>query len=354
MKPIRAINTFIDAMFGRLMPAGRVWAWIGLFVLSAGASMSWAFGWQVSWIHAAFLGGLTAVAAFGPHAAHKAFEERKYGAGTAVALGSAMLLLIQLGVDQSYTAGIRGFNRDTTNVQNVKYNSRQDSVKESKTDLAMWSKRLADLEEQNKWAGTVTADALRAQLASANLAIDLEAKRGGCKALCLARTKERDDINSKIAIAEERGELTRKIEATRRVVDSAREVAVKTEHKSSAVAHANDQIAKAVAFIGFGSLAPSSEISEGADIGTNLAMAMAATIVPALTFFIAGLYRRPDDDQPTASAPITHDHDTLTRAAPQDGYSKPAPTISRIHAKSVGECMAEARAIMAGQRAQAA
>jgi len=57
----------------------------------------------------------------------------------------------------------------------------------------MWEKRLAELEGANAgWITTVTADALRAQLASAELAISQEAARGGCKAKCLARTQERD------------------------------------------------------------------------------------------------------------------------------------------------------------------
>jgi hypothetical protein len=318
-------------MFGELSAWGRFWLYLGLATLVCAAAMSFAFGVEISLKHALFLACLTVIAAFLPEAAYSQWVEGRKIVAVVLAMVAVPTLLIEFYSHAGYTAGLRGSNIETALVQNTKYDARQDSVKESKTDLAMWSKRLADLESQNAWAATVTADALRAQLASANLAIDLEAKRGGCKTLCLARTKERDDISSKIAIAEERGELTRKIEATRRVVDGARDVAAKTEHKSSAVEHQNKFLAKSVAMVSAGTLTPTEFMSEGSQQTVNLAMALAGTGLPALALFIAGLYRTRNhrDDQPTASAPVTHHT--------QDG--KPAPHIPTfaLQRATVGE-----------------
>ena len=292
----------LKEMFGELSAWGRFWLYLGLATLACAAAMSFAFGIEISLKHALFLMCLTAIAAFLPEAAYSQWLEGRKIVAVVLAMVSVPTLLIEFYSHAGYTAGLRGSNSETALVQNTKYDSRQDSVKESRTDLTMWTKRLSDLEAQNAWSATVTADALRAQLTSANLAIDLEAKRGGCKSLCLARTKERDDINTKIAIAEERSELTRKIEATRRVVDGARDVAAKTEHKSSAVDHQNRFLAKSVAMVSAGSLTPTEFMSEGSQQTVNLAMALAGTGLPALALFIAGLYRKREHDHPEAAA----------------------------------------------------
>ncbi len=304
----RAFGAFersITAMMGDLSATGRVWARIGMVVLIVAAAMSWGFGAEVSWKHAAFLACLTFVAAFGPEAAHRAWTEGKTGSAIAIAIVCAPLLAIEFYSHAGYTAGLRGHNIETTAVQNVRYDQRQDEVKEGRASLILWEKRLAELEAANAWSATVTAEALRAQLASANLAIEQEAARGGCKAKCLARTKDRDDLAARIAIAEEKSELTKKIEATKKVLAGAREKAIATEHKSSPVVHQNEFLAKAVALVGFGSLTPSNEIKATAEQSANLAMAIAGTGLPAFCFFVAGLYRRPGrpDDDTTIPTP---------------------------------------------------
>ena len=74
-------------------------------------------------------------------------------------------------------------------VQNTKFDARQDEIKEGRASLAVWERRLAELESQNAWVTTVTADALVLRLASANLAIEQEAAKVAARPRCLARTK---------------------------------------------------------------------------------------------------------------------------------------------------------------------
>lgn len=319
----RSFENFITAMFGNLTPTGKMWARVGVVVLVVAAAMSWSFGAEVSWKHGAFLAALSFVAAFGPEAAYKAWQEGKFGSAIAIALFCAPLLGIEFYSHAGYTAGLRGHNIETTAVQNVKYDARQDEVKEGKASLALWEKRLADLEAQNAWSASVTAEALRAQLASANLAIEQEAARGGCKAKCLARTKERDDLAAKIAIAEEKSDLTKRIEATKAVLSKARDVAAVTEHKSSPVVHQNQFLAKAVTLVGFGSLEPTPHITAAAEQSANLAMAIAGTGLPAFCLFIAGLYRKPEDDNHEADAPAQTT--TIVKQTP------PRPAILKTH-----------------------
>lgn len=289
---LRPIDSFMFAMFGSLEPTGRAWARVGIIVLGVAALMSYDFGASVSWKHGVFLALLSFVAAFGPEVAHKAWEEGRKGVALTVAAICVPLLAIEFYSHAGYTAGLRGKDMAVTKVANVKYDNATEAVKEDKRNLTMWEDRLAKLEAENGWVATVTADALRAQVESANLAIELEAKRGGCKTKCLARTKERDDLLSKIALAEEKANLTRQIEATKKILADARTKADATEFRSSAVVHQNEFLAKAVALVGYGELAPSATIEETAQQSANLMMALAGTGLPAFALFIAGLYRR--------------------------------------------------------------
>lgn len=278
-------------MFDDLDAFGRFWLVLGLGSLAAAAAMSFDFGWGVSAKHALFLAVLSVVAAFGPMAAEMLFSRGRRGPAIATALICVPMLGIEFYSHAGYTAGLRGSNIETATVQNTKWTGAQDAVNEDKTNLALWIKRLADLEAANAWTGTVTADALRAKLTGLNLAIEQEAARGGCKAKCLARTQERDDVASKIAIAEERGELSKKIEATKSVLDKARTVASTTEHKSSAVDHQNKFLIKSVALFVNGSTTTSDLQAMGAEQSVNLAMAVAGTGLPAFALFMAGLFR---------------------------------------------------------------
>jgi len=302
-------------MFDDLDPFGKFWLAVGCLALAAAAAMSFDFGWQVSTKHALFLAVLSIVAAFGPMAAEMIWTKRgRRGPALVIAAICAPLLAIEFYSHAGYTAGLRGSNIETATVQHTKWAGAQEAVSEDRTNLGMWTKRLAALEEQNAWVTTVTADALRAQLASANLAIVQESNRGGCGARCLARTQERDAIASKVALAEEKAELTKKIEATKRVLDNARGVAANTEHKSSAVAHQNESLRKWVALAFNGNTKASELQAEAAEQSANLAMAIAGTGLPAFAFFIAGLFRRREDEaSPPAPETISPAIHTSTR-----------------------------------------
>lgn len=299
------MKSVIRSMFASLDPWGRFWLALGLVTLACAAAMSYAFGAEISLKHALFLTCLTVIAAFLPEAAYSQWERGRKGPAIVLALIAIPTLVIEFYTHAGYTAGLRGYNIETATVQNARYDHRQEEVREGKTSLGMWETRLKALEAENAWLPTVTAEALRSQLASANLAIEQEAARGGCKAKCLARTKERDELSARIALAEEKSDLTGKIEATKRVLAQARDKAAVTEHKSSAVQHQNEFLAKAVALVAVGSLKPSEIMTEGAQQTVNLAMALAGTGLPALALFIAGLYRREQDDEPHHPAPAT-------------------------------------------------
>jgi hypothetical protein len=321
---LRPIDSFMHAMFGDLAPTGRAWARVGIIVLGVAALMSYDFGASVSWKHGAFLALLSFVAAFGPEAAHKAWEEGRKGVATTIAVLCVPLLAIEFYSHAGYTAGLRGDNIATAKVANVKYDNATDAVKEDKANLTMWTERLAKLEAENAWVVTVTADALRAQ--AVNMEGDKVFKRSKeCANVTIAESRKfcdkLADIRSRISLAEEKATLTKQIEGTKKVLADARSKADTTEYKSSAVVHQNEFLAKAVALVGYGELAPSATIEETAQQSANLMMALAGTGLPAFALFIAGLYRRKEQSEDAYQRPAPRAM-TETRRQVEDRYQE--------------------------------
>ena len=314
-------------MFNDLDSFGRFWLAVGLIALMAAAAMSFDFGWGVSAKHAIFLAVLTVVAAFGPMAAEMLWGKGRKGPAIATAIVCVPLLGIEFYSHAGYTAGLRGSNVETATVQNTRYEGAQEAVTEDAANVKLWREQLATLQAQAPWAATVKADGLRAQVAVAQKEIDLEAARGGCKAKCAARMKDKADIEQRIATIEQAADLSAKIEATQRVLDKKRTVAATTAHVSSAVAHQNDSLAKWVALVANGDVKASELQRAASQESANLAMAIAGTGLPAFALFLAGLFRlsrnsSDDDTPPSAKAPVTQ-ATTLARVAPVGIPSEP-------------------------------
>ncbi len=315
----------LRTIFKEANPWAKFWLTVGLVSLFAATAMSFDFGWGVSSKHALFLACLSVVTAFLPHAAHAAWEDNKRGAAIALTVASIPLFAIEFFSHAGYTAGLRGLNISETKVQNVKYDGAQETVNENKRLLEMFTNRLAELEKQNGWAASTTAVALRANLDSAQKAIDLETARGGCKTKCLELMKQKANLEERIAKVEERTDLTSRIEAAKTVIARAREKADTVEHKSSAVEHQNAFLTKAVSLTVNGKLDASPVLQEQVQQAVNSGMALAGTGLPALAFFCFGLHRnrRKEDETPE---PRT----IVARETPAPQLQAPAPRLPPI------------------------
>jgi hypothetical protein len=234
-------------------------------------------------------------------------------AGVALAIICAPLLLIEFYSHAGYTAGLRGTNIGDAKVQQARYQSAHEGVSEDKTNLELWQRQLAELETAHAWAPTVSASGLRESLPAMKEAIRQEERRGGCGPKCLGLKRQEADVANRIAIAERRDDLTTKIDATKRVLATARGKAETVEFKHSSAAHQNEFLGKLVALIGAGELRPSEFVSESAEQSVNLAMAIAGTGLPALCFFVAGCFANRREDR----------HETLGRS---EVVTQPAPT----------------------------
>lgn len=297
-------------LFEDLDPFGRFWLWLGLASLAAASAMSYSFGIDVSVKHAIFLAVLSVVAAFGPMSAEMLWSRGRKGPAIATAIICVPLLGIEFYSHAGFTAGLRGSNVETATVQNTRFDAAQTALAEDTANLQLWRKQLSDLLSQNAWAATVKADGLRAQLASADEAIRQEERRGGCGPKCLGLMQKKGELEKQIATAEQASDLSKRIEATQRVLENARVVAQTTEHKSSAVAHQNESLAKWVALVANGDVKASDLQKAASQESANLAMAVAGTGLPAFALFLAGLFRlsrnkSDDDTPPSAKAPVT-------------------------------------------------
>lgn len=300
----------IRQLFGELDPFGRFWLGLGLVSLAAAAAMSFAFGYEISLKHALFLAILSVVAAFGPMASEQLWSMGRRSVALATAAICVPLLAIEFYSHAGYTAGLRGSNIETTRVANVRYDVTHDALRDERANVSMWRDHLAKLTAEHTWATTVTADGLRAELATAQKAIDIETARGGCKTKCLALMQQKAALEKRIAVAEKVNDLTKQIEATQRIIDSKTKAATQIEHKSSPVDHQNKFLTRVVA-LGFNGSTTASDLQSAAtEESVNLAMALAGTGLPAFALFMAGLFRRRRDDDPHATMPVRTVPDT--------------------------------------------
>ena len=299
MKP----SAFLEARFGKLDASGKFWMWAGLITLVCSMGMAYDYGSQVTFKHGAVMAALSFATAF---LLEEAYSFWKKGL-TGVALGLTIIsvpMFWQEGKSHiAYTAGYRGASVESVHVQNTKYNSTVAAESEEKAAYDMMAKRFAELNAQNGWAATMTADAERAKLPGLELAIQLESKRGGCKQVCETKTKERDAVNSRIAVLEERSALQQKLEAARAYLDKRREKVAGTEHKSSVVEHQTNTLIRIASLFSTGDAKTNAAIQEGVDLENTIGLALMPVILPALCFFMMGLRRKDDPAGNDTAAP---------------------------------------------------
>jgi len=207
----------------------------GLITLACGVAMSFEYGRAMSYTHAVLLAmlGVAGAIAFSGADMMRA-RGRNILAGIITTAGVACLIG-EYTTHFGYTVGSRATDTQQTMVHNAAFKSIQDNRANEQANLDLWRKQLADLIAANAWAATVKADGLRAQLESHDKAIELETAKGGCKAKCLALMKDKAKLEERISIVEQQADLTKRIEATQRILDGKTKTAVETPYKSSKI-----------------------------------------------------------------------------------------------------------------------
>lgn len=260
----------------------KVALYLGLVAIALAAAMSFSFGWQMSWKHAALLALLTfAGSLIFPYAGHLRNAGRK--SAMAYMLIGGLFLGTEYFSHVGYGVGQRVMNTEQTGVQNANYEIAQKSLESERSLTEAFKRQLADLKAQNAWATTVSADGLRAQLAPMDEAIRQEERRGGCGPKCLALQEKKAAIEDKIAIAEKVDDLTKRIEATQRVIDKKEAVATTTEFKSSPVVAQTRFVSQLATF----ELDPDEGALTWTQIGIGALLALVTTFLAPVLFSIA-------------------------------------------------------------------
>lgn len=270
---------------------------IGTVALVFGAWMSYSFGAAMSFKHGVILALLTFVAAVMPTMIDYLAKCGQRSKAIALAIICAPFMFAEYGSHLGYTVGNRVSDVELTSVQNAKFDGRKQEVEEAKGTVKMFAERLATLTKErdamisaNPWAPTVSADGLRAQIATADEAIRQEEKRGGCGPKCLELKRSKSDLENRIATAErvasigtEIAKLNTQIEASKRVIASAREKADNTEFKSSVVVNQT----KFVSQLWTTSLEPGQDALTWTQIAIGALIALVTTFLAPVCYFMA-------------------------------------------------------------------
>jgi hypothetical protein len=273
---------------------------IGLVGLFASATMTWKFGYAISWVHGLGFVCVTVLAAI-IYPAKKFFADMNMtGAVRTFAILGPFFVAGELFGDLGYTIGQRDSSLKNAAHQTVSSTDVRDTMEDTKAQLKFFEDHLKKLDDANAWAPTITASALRAQLANAELAIKQEAERGGCKQKCLAETKKRDDLATRIATAEDRGKTVEQIAATKNKIEELRNKSADTKVGHTPVKSQSDFVGKLfLAVTGSDAkttLNPDEYTTAFTEIFIGFFIALLATALPTVCFYIAfaGAPSRPE------------------------------------------------------------
>lgn len=118
---------------------------------------------------------------------------------------------------------------EKSNLKQAIHQERGKAQGEAKARLVLFQKQLTQLLEDDSWAGAVTATGLREQVAALRVSRESESRIGGCGQKCRGIENQISDIQGKIAIAEQRQSLEKRIDATKAVLAKARNTLADTD-----------------------------------------------------------------------------------------------------------------------------
>lgn len=287
---------FIKARYASYTTTGKTWLTLGLVALIVDAAICYRYGITLTFWHAVGFALVAIFFALLPDAAYSEVEHKRYASGVALSLLCIPLGTVAFYSHLGYGAGVRLGDMQQTGVQNTKYEDGRKKVEENKKLVEMWTSTKTQLEADNAWVASVSADGLKAQVAAAQLAIDQEARRGGCGPKCLVLTQQKGDLENRIAVAEKVSDLTNRIDAAQRKIDEYRAASEQTEYRSSAVVNQNNVAAQL--FLAFTGEAPDKAIDPD-QVTTNFTSifiagggSLAFMIMAPVGFFVAGRNRK--------------------------------------------------------------
>lgn len=270
-----------------LRPHFKAISILGVLALIGDAWLSIKFGWSIA-AEMAVIAGVISIASGLLLVAALFFDRIGWRwLGRGIAALWVPVFLFNCWSNMGVSTANRMGEVQAAKVQQTTYDGAQANVAEAKRSLDLFQRQLASLIDQNAWAGTVTADGLRAQVADLRKAEAAETRLGGCGQKCRAIQNQISDTQGRIAVAEQRADLTKRIEATKAVIAKYRTTLATTDKGISSTANQSTLYAKLISF----NLAadPDAAMVVVANEGTGIGFAVIlALIAAALT--VAGAW----------------------------------------------------------------
>lgn len=303
-KALSGVASLISGYWAAHSVKGRIWLAMGTLALAVDAWLCYQYGVTQTVGHGI---GFAVVALVFSQLPDGAYEEWTKGHKVSGAILGIICIPLGIVAYQShigYGAGVRLGDIKQASMQDARYDGAQATAKERAANLDLWRKQLSDLIERDAWTGTVTADALRAELATLGerIASEKDGKRGrraGCGKECERLQNEANEVALKLGKVEQRADLSRRIEATQRLVDAARDTAGHTQAGMSSVAMqttANTQMFGIIRAYWTGesleqSLKTTEDSAKLANIIITAMGALAFMLMAPVGFFMAGRNR---------------------------------------------------------------
>lgn len=247
-----AVCGFLKAQWNQYNALGQFLFVIALAAIANDAAISYQYGKSMTTLHAFGFAIVAVTFCVLPDIATKAWGEGRRKAGFWLMLACVPFGLVAYQSHIGYGAGVRLGDMQQTGFQHAKLETANEALKSEVANMGMWRTQLAELKAQNAkfreknngWATTVEPTALQAMADEMNTKIANETARGGCKAKCEKLMADKAAILTMVANAKEENDLTRRIEATQRIIDGKSRVIADTGYTSSTVVNQNDTFAK--------------------------------------------------------------------------------------------------------------
>lgn len=291
---IVGIGTFLAKQWQQYNELGQFLFVLAVCAMTVDAGISYQFGSTLSYLHAAGFALVAIGFCIFPDVANMEFRKGNKKTAGWLATGSVALGCVAFLTNVGYSASIRVGDMQQASVHNAKFEDARVGLESDRKNIEMWRKQLDQLTADNAWAATVRADGLRSQLETASKEIENEAARGGCKAKCEAKMRERDAISQKIATVEQYEDLSKRIEATQRIIDKKTADVDGREFVSSAATNHNDTLYKAISLV-TGNFVTDVTMTEREATNTGIMglSSIAFLLLAPMFYFAAGLNRRP-------------------------------------------------------------
>jgi hypothetical protein len=237
------------------------------------------FGLSISFGMMAALAVVSFMASYLPAVMVEVYESGRSWLVWPGLLVCALVTVIDVTTNASTTGVHKSSDVTQAHVQQTKYEDNRANVAELQNKLKFLEERQKQLEGHAGWSGAKPAAAYAGEIEATRLAMEQEAKRGGCGPKCLAIRQKLAELEANQAVAAEHEKNARMLSATVEALKKTRDQAATVARGESAVETQNLRLASLFTF----SRSPSDDAQHWTD--QILMVAIGLVITLASQFF---------------------------------------------------------------------